>query len=303
MPLSDATLKSIPVLRPAYNVTMAWLMAEISRLAYVKFEGKEKEVVDQAVKELTSLQKSDQVKDALERVLKSYFDRSKGLGELKASLNKMDLELVTTFDNGGTQAFLARRKSSQSDKVAVLAFRGTEKDLKDIRTDLNARFYKKDGARVHDGFRQAFALVRDDIAKELTSLDDQYDLYLTGHSLGGALAIVAAQELETESVAACYTFGSPRIGDYEFGAEIRIPVYRVVNAADIVPRLPPTWLFEVLNWLLKLVPIRLIRDAGTNILERFRGYRHYGDMRYLTTVEDGSELRVISNPNMIDRTL
>ena len=56
----------------------------------------------------------------------------------------------------------------------------------------------------------------------------------------GALAIIAAKRLERDTLAACYTFGSPRVGNLEFAEEIRAPIYRVVDAADGVPRVPPS---------------------------------------------------------------
>jgi hypothetical protein len=68
-------------------------------------------------------------------------------------------------------------------------------------------------------------------------------LYITGHSLGGALAQIASAVLERDNLAACYTFGSPRVGTERFDREVKCPHYRLVNDWDIVPGVPPPWLW------------------------------------------------------------
>jgi triacylglycerol lipase len=84
-------------------------------------------------------------------------------------------------------------------------------------------------------------------------------VYVTGHSLGGALALMATAELANhqdasirDSIAACYTFGCPRAGDASFDQYVKVPLYRVTNGVDLVPAVPPFFL----------------------------GYRHVGDTRY-----------------------
>ena len=157
---------------------------------------------------------------------------------------------ITTFNNPDTdtQAFLAF-----ADDFAVLAFRGTEKNLRDIWTDLNARFYRVRDEAYHDGFAKAYLSVKEQIQSSLEEITHK-PLYITGHSLGGALATLAALDLERDSLAACYTFGSPRVGSTKLDWNIKCPVYRVVNATDIVARMP-----------LMLM-----------------GYRHVGSLYYLT---------------------
>lgn len=239
-----------PIKRAAYSDRMAWLMAEMSRLAYLLFE------------------KDDT--------------------ELKGALSKADFRLVRFFDCDGTQAFLATRST---DKMAVLAFRGTQKeDPRDIITDLEANFYQdKNGVKIHDGFYRAYQCVEKDIKDAVEKLND-YSLYVTGHSLGGALALIATRALNSDNLAACYTFGSPKVGNEEFGEDIKPPIYRVVNAYDPVPISPPTYLFEILS----ILPWKKIRDFAT----KFIGYDHHGDMRYLSSCDaDFDGLKVMANYN------
>jgi hypothetical protein len=214
---NDDLLKSPPVRRAYFSDRTAWVMASMAQLAYEAFETDE-----------TSL------------------------GLFASKLDSGGFTLVEKFSVGGTQAFLAHNKI-----YAVLAFRGTS-DWKDVQTDITANRTLTADGKIHAGFYQAYASVSDKI-KEKLQLREVKDLplYITGHSLGGALATVATQDLEKsglkDQIAACYTFGSPRVGNADFDKNIRSPVYRVVNFTDIVTFLP---LFTM-------------------------GYIHVGDVRYL----------------------
>jgi dienelactone hydrolase len=299
MAIAHPELLSPPVARAAYSDRTAWLMAEMSRLAYVRFENSD-EKLEQVVAKLKGSTNEKEIRKLVSRYAQLTVQPDEaGLKQLTDGLADFDFELVATFNNGGTQAFLAKR---DSDLMAVLAFRGTEPDaLVDIKTDLNARFYKDKGAKIHDGFRQAFNLVHSFIDDKL-ELVQGYKLYITGHSLGGALAKVAANVFSADNVAACYTFGSPKVGNLDFGDNMKIPVYRLVNAADAVPRVPPTWVLEFLVWLIKKMPIPWVRTWLVKLLDNFRGYRHHGDMRYLSACKDDfKDLRLYANPEFFDR--
>ena len=96
--------------------------------------------------------------------------------------------------------------------------------------------------KVHAGFSKAFEQIAADIQKSLAKKKYQEkSLFITGHSLGGALATVAIKRLTHEAgISACYTFGSPRIANKNWIVGIKTPIYRLVNAADPVPMLPPS---------------------------------------------------------------
>ena len=81
--------------------------------------------------------------------------------------------------------------------------------------------------------------------RQLIATGSFSELYVTGHSLGAALAVLSAPQLaaETSLVPTVYTFAGPRVGDPVFALAYadRVPVtWRVVNTNDIVPTLPPT---------------------------------------------------------------
>jgi hypothetical protein len=97
-------------------------------------------------------------------------------------------------------------------------------------------------------------------------------IYIAGHSLGGALAQIAAAGMGDDQVAACYTFGSPRVGNVYFDLWVKPPSYRIINYADIVPQAP--------------LPI---------------GYRHSGDARYLPDKVSATPFRF--SPNIVQRAI
>jgi pimeloyl-ACP methyl ester carboxylesterase len=183
--------------------------------------------------------------------------------QLRNALQELRLGYLRGFSRDATCAYLAR-----NERFAVLAFRGTTKDFRTILTDLEIRFYRdKSGARIHDGFSKAYALVAKEIAGEIDKLGPSLPLYITGHSLGGALAVIASTRiLPSDRIAACYTYGCPRVGDAEFTLQLwKVPVYRQVHSSDIVPR----------------VPLAL-------------GYRQAGDLRYITRAG-----KMIEGPNSV----
>lgn len=159
--------------------------------------------------------------------------------------------------------------------MIIVAFRGTEAfNADDWCTDFDLSFYKfQSMGKVHSGFIKALGLQNDQswpptidhdkekptayytIKEKLRNLlhpHSRTKFILTGHSLGGALAVlfpaVLALHDETcllERLEAIYTFGQPRVGDVQFGDFVKeqlkrydIKYCRFVYSHDIVPRLP-----------------------------------------------------------------
>ncbi len=143
----------------------------------------------------------------------------------------------------------------QNDEALVVVFRGTRLQSHtlmdvaefvvihedDLRTDsqfLPAVF--RAGGHVHQGFRDAFAEVRDQLDALVRAKRPAQQLWLTGHSLGGALATLAAAHIEGASVRGLYTYGCPRVGDLPFVHTLpQQSHYRFVHRDDWVPTIPP----------------------------------------------------------------
>ncbi len=333
--LSDEKLLGPPTERPAYSDRMAYVLAELSALAYYEFEGAAGVFTD-AAKNLLRIVKDDPEKteEWLDGFAHQLLIEGAGSEEFLRSILKFrGFELLGTVNVEETQAFVCKRLPRQGDTLSfvVVAFRGTEKKISDWLTDANAvstehgetaRGGKK---KVHTGFLNALtkkigsdgqtALDRVQTILDEKAKDDSGNmlpLFFTGHSLGGALALLTTVLLKSDMRGACYTFGAPRIANYEFFENVKTPVFRVVNSADIVPRVPPVmviWikLFEGLEWSTSFIytPLsRLFARLG-NWLDRLEGYRHYGDLRYLTDVKSGrfSDVELLSNPPAIDRIM
>ena len=278
--------KNAPHYRRAYSDRTAWFMACLSELSYVRFnpvlsvQGKTR-LLDNVSKLIGDNEKSS----LLKLINLVGYDHVEERKRLEEELAVMDARLVETFDSDGTQAILV-----ETNEFIVLAFRGTEAtSIKDIKTDARARMVAcGTGGRIHEGFQAAFGKVALAVQKQLNqeSLGTK-PLFITGHSLGGALATIAARELSHQGgIAACYTYGSPRVGDDEWVASMKAPVYRLVNAADGVTMLPPsTTLVVALCWLVRRIPY--VGEGIGSWLSRFGGYLHCGDMRYLTNCVRG----------------
>jgi triacylglycerol lipase len=138
----------------------------------------------------------------------------------------------------------------KSDAEIVIAFRGTT-DARNWLTDLDVEFEHGDGYRTHAGFTEALESIEDELHDEIFSVGFMTrKIWLTGHSLGGALAMLCAKdlasrkELPDSALQGVYTFGQPRVGDGNFAghynAALKDRTFRIIHADDIVPRVP--WL-------------------------------------------------------------
>jgi hypothetical protein len=150
-----------------------------------------------------------------------------------------------SFEEGepGPQAFLAAGKEH-----IVIAFRGTEINLMDLLTDAWAQPAKLSNevpGRVHSGFVTAFLILWPELGPKLTAARAKFPeakLWITGHSLFGALAVMCAAQLSLVDklpVQGLITCGTPVTGDAVFHAALAKSLsdrhWRIVHALDMVP--------------------------------------------------------------------
>ena len=129
--------------------------------------------------------------------------------------------------------------------ATIVAFSGTDPlKIEDWITDFTPQRTVSD---LHMGFEGAVATVWPRIKDAIeTRPVGEEKLFFTGHSLGGALATIAAARAvrELKIVAtAVYTFGGPRVGGADFFAEYMPKLggltHRLVHGGDIVATVPP----------------------------------------------------------------
>lgn len=171
---------------------------------------------------------------------------------IKSALKKQGLTL-DKYDirskRYSVEGFIAYDKDK-----AVLAFAGTD-DLKDLKN--NAKTWSKpiddkacgEQIRFHSGFHKAaMAVINNNdgaLISHLAELQKQgKKIYITGHSLGGALATITAYYAKTAvkpvELAGVYTFGQPFTGDDDFQAcydeKLKNQTFRFVSDKDVIPK-------------------------------------------------------------------
>ncbi len=137
-----------------------------------------------------------------------------------------------------TRGFIAEGRD-----IRLVAFAGTDPVvLANWLTDLNT-LPTPDG--MHAGFEAALNAVWPALGAMLQANTTGKPLFFTGHSLGAALAVLAARRTrDFTGVDGVYTFGMPRCGGDSFAGDYEAILggrtYRLVNGHDVVPTVPPS---------------------------------------------------------------
>jgi triacylglycerol lipase len=136
----------------------------------------------------------------------------------------------------------------ESPQDIIIAFRGssTKGDwISNINASQKKFPYTKEPCYTHRGFTGIYSSARSAILSTLRRLPQDKPLYVTGHSLGGALASLCAVDIAANTPFVSphlYTFASPRTGDPAFVKVCSKRVknsYRIANPFDIVTHAPP----------------------------------------------------------------
>ena len=135
-----------------------------------------------------------------------------------------------------------------------IVFRGTqsagEKISNNMAGKLDAVFDNLQGGNVHRGFHRCYESVRPAIQEFLeTHAGPQSLIRVTGHSLGGALASLAAMDIATGGLPCraleVFTFASPLVGAARWARHVsgqRLAAWRIANRRDLVTKVPPALL-------------------------------------------------------------
>ncbi len=170
--------------------------------------------------------------------------------EIRRTTRDWGLPDFQFLDSGRTQGFIA-----SNDRVLLIAFRGTYEFLDwidNLNVGMVERKYGDQFIGLHSGFLGAYLNVEKDVREAVANADGR-QIWMTGHSLGGAIATIAAAELKTYlGGAQVVTFGQPRVGfealqGYINGGYIE-RFQRYVNREDPVSALPPKLYFLDSLW-------------------------------------------------------
>jgi len=190
---------------------------------------------------------------------------------------------------------------ASNDSAILCAFRGTISE-KDSRIDLDnwlsdadawqtpytSYFEGPDVGAIHEGFAIALSGIwKDVLAAIAAARTNGQPLWMTGHSLGGALAYLATAVLtftHRDPVNGLYTYGQPRLGDITFCNQCETAFgdthYRFVNDEDIVTRVPPR--------IMPHVPVEYYGHTGQLVYFDAGGAPHSDEAfwnNFLTAVE------------------
>ncbi|MBV4468707.1 lipase family protein [Pseudomonas siliginis] len=198
-----------------------------------------------------------------------------------------------------TQAFICHH-----DELILISVRGTSEIWPDGRRDGDAYqvpFAEGEG-KVHRGFYGGALAAYPFIVTYLEKFYSGQKLLITGHSLGGAVALILSEmlrrNLEFSPQIVLYTYGAPRAGDTTFIESARSLVHhRIVNQNDPVPSVPATWMNtfakpkEMYAANVGLVALHPVGGFAFLILGMINllgdDYGHHGDLRHFMPVTFG----------------
>lgn len=192
-----------------------------------------------------------------------------------------------------TQAFIAHHES-----LILISIRGTA-SLADALRDMDATQvpFEHGAGMVHNGFYGAAKVAYDFVVVYLDKFYNGQKLVITGHSLGGAIALIVSEILRrrpnfTYDIV-LYTYGAPRAGDAVF-VEAAEPLmhHRIVNHNDPVPSVPSTWMNTstrpqyvsqgIATVMNPAVGVSLFALGMMNILGE--PYTHHGKLRHFMPI-------------------
>jgi len=186
--------------------------------------------------------------------------------------------IITTFEFKQNQDTVPFGFVAEKNGNAYVIFRGTRTASE--WTD-NAEINQTESRYIPDwgeskttaGFNDIYSELSEKIISDLNKISPQKKIFVSGHSLGGALAtlciadILAKTNFQSTDLE-LYTFASPRTGNIEFATEFssrKIDSWRIFNTEDIVPYLP----FATLNLNTKAFGFQKLGEKlVANILEK-----------------------------------
>jgi len=137
----------------------------------------------------------------------------------------------------------------------IITCRGTQPTQpNDLLADLDTIPKRHGNGWVHEGFRREARKILPLVIDYIKKYPNR-KIWLTGHSLGAAMALYITQELEYEQFnpQMLFTYGCPRLGSHDYVEGVKTEHHRFVNCNDMVTTVPPSAI----------------------------GFRHHGNLHYI----------------------
>lgn len=180
---------------------------------------------------------------------------------------------------------------SHKKKRISFVFRGSNEIMDWVHNFLICKKEVKENCFVHLGFYKSLESnnLLENLTNEMKTLIEKYenyDIYVTGHSLGGGLSTLFAYLMSdiTDKNITVVTYASPRVGNYEwccdFNCKENLRLYRIVNKKDTVTAVPYVYFYHVGNYIyideenMEYIEFDKFQDKN-NIIESYNPLDHF----------------------------
>lgn len=234
IPTYDGSIKKLP----AYTSSLD----RYSQIA--SFQGKETQISETVAVNLPTNNQDNNQDNSSDPLQKSLDTTEDQVGQAIQEMVQLTKEIPV---------YLGFVLSSSENNIIV--FRGTQTRIewinnltaiqKDYTDPISGQYFGK----IHEGFLRNYLRIVKPIPRTIAQqLDPSIPCYVTGHSLGASLAVLAALDIalnvpQLKEQIQLYTYASARVGDPTFAKlhAKQVPnSYRVFNLADLIPLMPPT---------------------------------------------------------------
>ncbi|KAF1954147.1 alpha/beta-hydrolase [Byssothecium circinans] len=171
-------------------------------------------------------------------------------GKLCEKVEAANTNTLTEFQNTAETDATGFVATDTTNSLIVISFRGSKSDKNwDSNLDVGLdSFSACSGCKAHGGFKASWEESQAAVVKAVKDAQAKYPKYkviATGHSLGGAMATIAAAALRASGTTVdLYTYGAPKAGNDKLASFLQKTdkglSYRVVHKNDPVPALPPS---------------------------------------------------------------
>jgi len=185
------------------------------------------------------------------------------------------------YDSGGDQKDEVAFDIKQDNGVTIIIIRGTA-NQSNLQSDIDVRLVRDDelGIYLHKGFRDASVSVMSNIEIGITI---NHTVYVTGHSLGGAIAQIIGMWLHKRGHnVQVFSYGSPKVSN-QIMSSGQPTHWRVVRLSDPVPFTPP-WPFFHTGIFIDSQTLDWGPDNDNGLISKTDGLNH-AIIKYVTTLK------------------